>query len=59
MVVTEWYELTSRGTAFVPRVDLSEEWLQAYIASQSLPPMGKQTVDTLEELYPDDPTLGS
>jgi hypothetical protein len=49
----------SRGTAFVPRVDLSDEMFRAYIAGQSLPPMGEETVSTLEDLYPDDPTLGS
>jgi len=31
----------------------------AYIAGQSLPPMGNETVSALEELYPDDPALGS
>jgi hypothetical protein len=48
-----------RGTAFVTRDNISDEAFRAYIAGQSIPPMNYETVDTLAELYPDDPTLGA
>ena len=52
-------ELTSRGTAFVTRTDIPNEAFRAYIAGQSIPPLSNETVDTLAELYPNDPSLGA